>query len=118
MRRAHYRPPVSPAWAANAATTGAATLAPADAFMALMDGRTILDLAEGFSFAASASWRLSHRADRLHRGDARAARAYGLFSEIISWKLRFFVPTDTPGLRCWSAAGPLSGPRIGEREAA
>jgi hypothetical protein len=29
-----------------------------------------------------------------------------------------FVPTDTPGLRCWSAAGPLSGPRIGEREAA
>ena len=38
---------VSPAWAANATTTGAASLAPADAFMALMDGRTILDLAEG-----------------------------------------------------------------------
>jgi hypothetical protein len=24
-------------------------------------------------------------------------RVYGLFSEIISWKLRFFVPVDTTG---------------------
>jgi hypothetical protein len=24
-------------------------------------------------------------------------RAYGLFHEIISWKLRMFVPTDTSG---------------------
>ena len=24
-------------------------------------------------------------------------RAYGLFSEIISWKLRFFVPVDASG---------------------
>jgi hypothetical protein len=24
-------------------------------------------------------------------------RAYGLFSEIISWKLRFFVPADATG---------------------
>jgi hypothetical protein len=24
-------------------------------------------------------------------------RAYGLFSEIISWKLRFFVPVDATG---------------------
>src|SRR5690606_17247885 len=32
---------VSPAWAANATTAGA-TLTPADAFMALMDGRTVL----------------------------------------------------------------------------
>ncbi|RZI38652.1 methylase, partial [Herbaspirillum sp. HC18] len=38
---------VSPAWAANATTTGTTALKPDDAFMALMDGRTILDLAEG-----------------------------------------------------------------------
>jgi hypothetical protein len=25
-------------------------------------------------------------------------RAYGLFSEIISWKLRFFVPADATGV--------------------
>ena len=46
-------------------------------------------------------------------------RAYGLFSEIISWKLRMFVPTDATG------AGVLAkvldhypALRIGEREAA
>ncbi len=38
---------VSPAWADNATTTGATTLTTAEAFMALMGGRTILDLAEG-----------------------------------------------------------------------
>jgi hypothetical protein len=25
-------------------------------------------------------------------------RVYGLFTEIISWKLRMFVPTDTSGI--------------------
>ncbi|MCV4600078.1 hypothetical protein OFC63_29055, partial [Escherichia coli] len=46
-------------------------------------------------------------------------RAYGLFSEIISWKLRMFVPTDATG------AGVLTKvldhypvERIGERGAA
>ncbi|MGO8654169.1 hypothetical protein ACC839_38990, partial [Rhizobium ruizarguesonis] len=37
---------VSPAWAANATTTGAAAITPDDAFTALMDGRTILGLTE------------------------------------------------------------------------
>jgi hypothetical protein len=46
-------------------------------------------------------------------------RAYGLFGEIISWKLRMFVPTDATGvgvlakvLECY----PVE--RIGGREAA
>ena len=46
-------------------------------------------------------------------------RAYGLFGEIISWKLRMFVPTDANG------AGVLAKvlerypiERIAEREAA
>jgi hypothetical protein len=34
-------------------------------------------------------------------------RAYGLFAEIISWKLRMFVPTD--------AAGPAILARVMER---
>ncbi len=38
---------VSPAWVAGALETGPSTLSPDDAFAALMDGRTILDLAEG-----------------------------------------------------------------------
>ena len=46
-------------------------------------------------------------------------RAYGLFSEIISWKLRFFVPTDASGPSILAKVlerFPVE--RIGEREAA
>ncbi|SDE53190.1 hypothetical protein SAMN04488105_104340 [Salipiger thiooxidans] len=46
-------------------------------------------------------------------------RAYGLFSEIISWKLRFFVPVDASGP---AIIGKLLDrfpiERISEREAA
>ena len=38
---------VSPAWVASALAAGAPTLTPDDAFAALIDGRTVLDLAEG-----------------------------------------------------------------------
>jgi predicted RNA methylase len=89
---------VSPAWAANAVTTGAGTLTPEQAFAALMDGTAILDLAEGLQLRRArvmSAYRLELAGfseplrDRL--------RAYGLFSEIISWKLRFFVPADATG---------------------
>lgn len=46
-------------------------------------------------------------------------RAYGLFSEIISWKLRMFVPTDASGAEVLARVldrFPIE--RIGEREAA
>ena len=46
-------------------------------------------------------------------------RAYGLFSEIISWKLRFFVPVDASGpaiIGKLLATYPVE--RISEREAA
>ncbi|WP_413204983.1 strawberry notch-like NTP hydrolase domain-containing protein [Rhodospirillum sp. A1_3_36] len=111
---------VSPAWAAHATTTGAATLTPADAFMALMDGRTILDLAEGLQLRRVRVM----GADRIELSgftDTMRERltAYGLFHEIISWKLRMFVPTDAAGpvvLERVLGRYPLQ--RIGEREAA
>lgn len=111
---------VSPAWAANAVATGAASLSPAQAFTALMDGTTILDLAEGLQLRRArvmGAYRLELTGfteamrDRL--------RAYGLFSEIISWKLRFFVPADTNGpavLARLLDTYPVA--RISEREAA
>ncbi|NTJ64936.1 methylase [Agrobacterium rhizogenes] len=111
---------VSPAWAANAVTTGAATLAPEQAFTALMDGTTILDLADGLQLRRvrvmganriELSGFTEVMRDRL--------RAYGLFSEIISWKLRFFVPADATGpsvLTKLLDAYPVA--RISEREAA
>ena len=111
---------VSPAWAANAVATGAPTLTPEQAFPALNDGTTILDLAEGLQLRRArvmGAYRLELTGfteamrDRL--------RAYGLFSEIISWKLRFFVPTDATGPTVVAKlldTFPIA--RISEREAA
>ena len=111
---------VSPAWAANAVTTGAASLTPEQAFTALMDGKTILDLTEGLQLRRArvmSAQRLELTGftetmrDRL--------RAYGLFSEIISWKLRFFVPVDASGpavLAKLLDTYPVA--RISDREAA
>jgi hypothetical protein len=111
---------VSPAWAANAASTGTANLTSDEAYAALVDGRTILDLADGLQL---------HRArvmgaNRIELSGFTEAmrdrlRAYGLFSEIISWKLRFFVPVDTSGpaiLGKLLDTYPVE--RISEREAA
>ncbi len=111
---------VSPAWAANATVTGAASLTPADAFAALMEGRTILDLAESLQLRRVRVMG-GHRIELFGFTDTMRDRlsAYGLFHEIISWKLRMFVPTDANG------AGVLAKllerfpvERIGEREAA
>jgi len=91
---------VSPAWAANAAATvtGTATLSPDEAFAALMDGTTILDLSDGLQLRRVRAMG-SHRIELSGFTDLMRERlsAYGLFHEIISWKLRMFVPTDAKG---------------------
>jgi hypothetical protein len=89
---------VSPAWAANAVMSGTVTLTPEQAFAALMDGTTILDLAEGLQLRR-ARVMSNYRLELVGFTDAMRdrLRAYGLFSEIISWKLRFFVPADVTG---------------------
>ena len=111
---------VSPAWAATATTTGAATITSDDAFTALMDGRTILDLAQGLQLRRVRVMG-ANRIELSGFTDAMRdrLRAYGLFSEIISWKLRFFVPTDASGPSILAKVlerFPVE--RIGEREAA
>ena len=111
---------VSPAWAANATATDTATLPPADAFTALMDGRTILDLAEGLQLRrvrvmGAERIELSGFTDTMRE----RLTAYGLFHEIISWKLRMFVPTDAGGVDVLERVlGRYPVQRIGEREAA
>jgi hypothetical protein len=89
---------VSPAWVARALEAGTSSLSPAAAFIALIDGKTILDLAEGLQVRRVRVMGMNRieltgfsepMRDRL--------RTYGLFGEIISWKLRFFVPVDTTG---------------------
>ncbi|WP_429924170.1 strawberry notch-like NTP hydrolase domain-containing protein [Agrobacterium vitis] len=111
---------VSPAWAANATKAGRSALAADDAFAALMDGRTILDLPEGLQLRRVRVM----GANRIELSGFSEAmrerlRTYGLFTEIISWKLRFFVPTDATGV---TALGKLLETypieRIAEREVA
>ncbi len=89
---------VSAAWAAIALETGPSSLSPEGAFAALIEGKTILDLSEGLQLRRVRVMSVNRieltgftdmMRDRL--------RAYGLFGEIISWKLRMFVPTDAAG---------------------
>ncbi|MEJ0094079.1 MAG: strawberry notch family protein [Methylocella sp.] len=89
---------VSSAWVASALETGPSNLSADDAFTALMDGRTILDLAEGLQLRRVRVMGVG-RIELTGFTDAMRdrLRAYGLFHEIISWKLRMFVPTDAAG---------------------
>jgi hypothetical protein len=111
---------VSPAWAANAASTGTASLTADAAYDALIDGRTMLDLAEGLQLRRVRVM----GANRIELSGFTEAmrkrlRTYGLFTEIISWKLRFFVPVDANGPTVLSKlleTYPVA--RISDREAA
>ena len=89
---------VSPAWVAQATQVDAPTLSPADAFVAVLDGRTVLQLQDGIEvrrvkvmgdFRVELCGFTEGMVDRL--------KATGLISEIISWKLRLFVPTGAEG---------------------
>jgi hypothetical protein len=111
---------VSQAWAANASLTGATTLTPDAAFAALIEGRTVLDLAEGLQLHRVRVMG-AHRIELSGFADTMRdrLRAYGLFSEIISWKLRMFVPTDATGaVVLGKVLDHYPVERIGEREAA
>jgi predicted RNA methylase len=111
---------VSAAWVANVLAADAPKLATDTAFAALMEGRTVLDLAEGLQLRrvrVMGAYRIElsgfndSMRDRL--------RAYGLFGEIISWKLRMFVPTDADGIEILARVlGHYPIGRIVEREAA
>ncbi|MHC2585183.1 hypothetical protein ACVI1J_000041 [Bradyrhizobium diazoefficiens] len=110
---------VSPDWAANACATATCSLTPHEAFSALMEGRTVLDLAEDLQLRRVRVMG-AHRIELSGFTDAMRdrLRAYGLFSEIISWKLRMFVPTDGTGAAVLAKVVdryPVA--RIGEREA-
>ena len=111
---------VSPAWVAGALAVGTSTLTPDDAFAALMDGKTILDLSEGLQLRRVRVMG-ANRIELSGFTDAMRdrLRAYGLFHEIISWKLRMFVPTDATGAAILAKVlERYSVERVGEREAA
>jgi len=111
---------VSPAWAATATATGLPSLTPDDAFAALIEGKTVIDLAEGLQLRRVRVMG-DHRIELSGFTDTMRERltAYGLFHEIISWKLRLFVPIDASGPAILAKVMdryPVA--RVGEREAA
>jgi len=112
---------VSPAWAASASTSGVPAGLTSDAvYAALLEGRTVFDLAEGLQLRRARVMGANRiELSGFTESMRERLRAYGLFSEIISWKLRFFVPVGASGPEI--AARLLDRfpvERIGEREAA
>ena len=89
---------VSPAWVAQAVDSDAPTLSPANAFAAVLNGRTVLQLQDGLELRRVKVMG-EHRVELSGFTDGMVERlkAVGLLSEIISWKLRLFVPTGTSG---------------------
>jgi len=89
---------VSPTWVAQAVSADGVSIAPADAWTAVLDGRTILELQDGLSLRRARVMGL-FRVELYGFTDGMVDRlkAMGLISEIISWKLRLFVPTGANG---------------------
>lgn len=87
---------VSPAWTASAtAKADAPVLSPPQALAMLREGHAVLDLADGLQLRRSRLMQVN-RIELTGFGPTAVDRlkAMGLFSEIISWKLRLFVPDD------------------------
>ncbi|MFP5396484.1 MAG: strawberry notch-like NTP hydrolase domain-containing protein [Alphaproteobacteria bacterium] len=87
---------VSPAWAANAVSADAPQLVPMQALALLREGHTVISLTDGLQLRRSRLMQVN-RIELTGFGPTAVDRlkAMGLFSEIISWKLRLFVPDDT-----------------------
>ena len=88
---------VSPAWVAQTAA-GDTPISAGDAWTALQDGRTILDLQGGLQLRRAvvmSAPRIELRG--FTDGMVDRLKAMGLVSEIIGWKLRLFVPVGETG---------------------
>ncbi|MCP3394931.1 strawberry notch family protein [Bradyrhizobium sp. CCGB12] len=111
---------VSATWVASFLAADAPALTSEAGFAALMEGRTVFELSEGLQLRRARVMG-AYRIELSGFNDTMRdrLRAYGLFGEIISWKLRMFVPTDASGVEILSKVleqYPIA--RISEREAA
>jgi len=89
---------VPPAWVAEALGASAAAMPGPDAWAAVLDQGASLQLSDGLSVRRSRAMGLE-RVELVGFTDGMVARlkALGLASEIISWRLRLFVPTGPNG---------------------
>lgn len=111
---------VSAAWVAMASTVGGVNLEPQDAHAALLEGKTILSLVNGLQLRRVRVMG-SNRIELSGFDDSMRDRlkAYGLFHEIISWKLRMFVPVGSDGVDVLAKVlGAYAIERVSETEVA
>lgn len=89
---------VSPAWIADTLGTEAPTVKPAEAWVAVLHRGDLLQLADGLAVRRSRVMGVE-RVELTGATDGMVDRlkAMGLTSEIISWRLRLFVPVDARG---------------------
>ena len=90
---------VSPAWVATMLASDAPKLPAAQVHALLLDGKTVVRLAEGMELHRSRVMGVN-RIELSGFSEAAKDRlkADGFFSEIISWKLRLFCPADSSGI--------------------
>ncbi|WP_146591461.1 strawberry notch family protein [Puniceibacterium confluentis] len=91
---------VSPAWVATTLAADAPQLTVAQVHALVLEGKTVVRLSEGMELHRSRVMGVN-RIELSGFSEAAKDRlkADGLFSEIISWKLRLFCPTDPSGLK-------------------
>jgi predicted RNA methylase len=89
---------VSPAWVAATLDVGVPALSAQQAWPMLLSGDVSLHLAEGQALTRVRAMGV-HRIELTGFDDLALQRlkAFGLISEIVSWKLRLFVPTGADG---------------------
>ena len=82
----------------NLGQDGAPSIGANEAWATVVDGRSVLQLTDGLQLRRVRVMN-DHRVELMGftEGMRDRLRAMGLFSEIISWKLRFFVPVGAAG---------------------
>jgi P-loop containing NTP hydrolase pore-1/C-terminal domain on Strawberry notch homologue len=90
---------VSPAWVATTLADDAPKLTGAQVHALVIEGKTVVRLAEGMELHRSRVMGVNRiELSGFTEAVKDRLKADGFFSEIISWKLRLFCPTDSGGI--------------------
>jgi hypothetical protein len=90
---------VSPSWVATTLADDAPTLTAAQLHALVLEGKTVVRLADGMELHRSRVMGVNRiELSGFSEAAKNRLKAEGFFSEIISWKLRLFCPTDSTGI--------------------
>jgi hypothetical protein len=104
---------VSPVWVATTLAADAPKLTAAQIHSLVLEGKTVVRLAEGMELHRSRVMGVNRiELSGFTEASKDRLKADGFFSEIISWKLRLFCPTDASGITALEgllARAPVTG---------